>query len=93
MPANTQILVGEVIRAELEKLMESTLRNCTINHDGREHQEEVRKRKVAPEGEPREGVTILGGEPLLQPKGLLALNMIAQATRATHHAVYWLHAR
>jgi len=28
---------------------------------------------LAPEGEPRDGVTILGGEPFLQPDGLLAL--------------------
>jgi anaerobic ribonucleoside-triphosphate reductase activating protein len=28
---------------------------------------------LAPEGEPRDGVTILGGEPFLQPDGLLVL--------------------
>lgn len=28
---------------------------------------------LAPEGAPRDGVTILGGEPFLQPNGLLAL--------------------
>ena len=34
---------------------------------------EVIERLLAPEGEPRDGVTILGGEPFLQPDGLLAL--------------------
>ena len=34
---------------------------------------EILERLLAPEGEPRDGVTILGGEPFLQPKGLLAL--------------------
>lgn len=28
---------------------------------------------LAPEGEPRDGITILGGEPFLQPDGILAL--------------------
>jgi anaerobic ribonucleoside-triphosphate reductase activating protein len=34
---------------------------------------EIVERLLAPDGEPRDGVTILGGEPFLQPKGLLAL--------------------
>ncbi|MCI0388076.1 MAG: radical SAM protein [Acidobacteria bacterium] len=34
---------------------------------------EIVERVLAPEGEPRDGVTILGGEPFLQPEGLLAL--------------------
>ncbi|MGH9842211.1 MAG: 4Fe-4S single cluster domain-containing protein [Blastocatellia bacterium] len=34
---------------------------------------EVIERLLAPEGEPRDGVTILGGEPFLQPDGLLVL--------------------
>lgn len=34
---------------------------------------EVIERLLAPEGEPRDGVTVLGGEPFLQPDGLLSL--------------------
>jgi len=34
---------------------------------------EAIERLLDPQGEPRDGVTILGGEPFLQPEGLLAL--------------------
>jgi len=34
---------------------------------------EVVNAVLAPEGAPRDGVTVLGGEPFLQPAGLLAL--------------------
>lgn len=45
---------------------------------------------LAPEGEPRDGVTILGGEPFLQPKGLLALlQMLKQ--RGQHITLYTGH--
>ncbi len=38
-------------------------------------------------GEPRDGVTILGGEPFLQPIGLLAL-MKALKQRSQHITLY-----
>jgi anaerobic ribonucleoside-triphosphate reductase activating protein len=45
---------------------------------------------LAPEGEPRDGVTILGGEPFLQPNGLLALlQMLRQ--RSQHITLYTGH--
>ena len=40
-----------------------------------------------PAGEPRDGVTITGGEPMLQPKGLLALLQRLKA-RGLHVVVY-----
>jgi len=48
---------------------------------------EIVERVLAPEGEPREGVTILGGEPFLQPKGLLAL-MQSLKERDQHITLY-----
>jgi len=42
---------------------------------------------LAPEGEPRDGLTILGGEPFLQPDGLAAL-MRALKQRGQHITVY-----
>jgi anaerobic ribonucleoside-triphosphate reductase activating protein len=39
------------------------------------------------EGEPRDGVTILGGEPFLQPEGLLAL-LTALKARDQHITLY-----
>lgn len=48
---------------------------------------EIVERLLAPEGEPRDGVTILGGEPFLQPKGLLAL-MRSLKQREQHVTLY-----
>lgn len=53
---------------------------------------------LAPEGEPRDGVTILGGEPFLQPKGLLALLQVLrqrgqQITLYTGHTLEQLNSR
>jgi anaerobic ribonucleoside-triphosphate reductase activating protein len=48
---------------------------------------EIVERLPAPEGEPRDGVTILGGEPFLQPKGLLAL-MRSLKRRDQHITLY-----
>ncbi len=48
---------------------------------------EILERLLAPEGEPRDGVTILGGEPFLQPKGLLAL-MQSLKHREQHITLY-----
>ncbi len=42
---------------------------------------------LAPEGEPRDGVTILGGEPFLQPDGLLALMRMLKG-RDEHITLY-----
>ncbi len=42
---------------------------------------------LAPEGAPRDGVTILGGEPFLQPSGLLALLQILKQ-RDQHVTLY-----
>jgi anaerobic ribonucleoside-triphosphate reductase activating protein len=42
---------------------------------------------LAPEGEPRDGVTILGGEPFLQPDGLASL-MRALKQRGQHITLY-----
>src|SRR5215831_5316339 len=53
--------------------------NCFVpeTHDVRGGVEmkvsEVSERLLDPQGAPRDGVTILGGEPFLQPEGLLAL--------------------
>ena len=58
--------------------MESGVR-MTIN--------EVIERVLDPAGEPRDGVTVLGGEPFLQPDGLLAL-MNALKQREQHVTVY-----
>src|SRR5262245_41501891 len=48
---------------------------------------EIIERLLAPDGEPRDGVTILGGEPFLQPKGLLAL-MRSLKQRDQHITLY-----
>lgn len=48
---------------------------------------EIVERLLAPEGEPRDGVTILGGEPFLQPGGLLAL-MRSLKQRDQHITLY-----
>jgi anaerobic ribonucleoside-triphosphate reductase activating protein len=48
---------------------------------------EIVERLLAPEGKPRDGVTILGGEPFLQPKGLLAL-MQSLKQRDQHITLY-----
>jgi len=53
---------------------------------------------LAPEGEPRDGVTILGGEPFLQPNGLLALLQMLrqrgqQITLYTGHTLEQLNSR
>jgi anaerobic ribonucleoside-triphosphate reductase activating protein len=45
---------------------------------------------LASEGEPRDGVTILGGEPFLQPNGLLALLQILKR-RGQHITLYTGH--
>ncbi len=45
------------------------------------------ERLFAPEGEPRDGVTILGGEPFLQPDGLASL-MRALKQRGQHITLY-----
>lgn len=42
---------------------------------------------LAPEGEPRDGITILGGEPFLQPDGLLA-TMLSLKERDQHITLY-----
>lgn len=42
---------------------------------------------LADEGAPRDGITFLGGEPFLQPKGLLALLQILKA-QAQHITLY-----
>ncbi len=51
---------------------------------------EIVERLLAPEGEPRDGVTILGGEPFLQPRGLLAL-MQSLKRRDQHITMYTGH--
>jgi len=48
---------------------------------------EIVERLLAHEGEPRDGVTILGGEPFLQPGGLLAL-MRSLEQRDQHITLY-----
>lgn len=48
---------------------------------------EVAGMLLAAEGEPRDGITILGGEPLLQPEGLLALMRLLKE-RAQHITLY-----
>jgi len=48
---------------------------------------EVVERVLDPTGEPRDGVTVLGGEPFLQPDGLLAL-MKALKQRGQHITLY-----
>jgi anaerobic ribonucleoside-triphosphate reductase activating protein len=48
---------------------------------------EIVERLLAPEGEPRDGVTILGGEPFLQLGGLLAL-MRSLKQRDQHITLY-----
>lgn len=48
---------------------------------------EVIERLLDPQGEPRDGVTILGGEPFLQPEGLLAL-MQSLKQRDQHITLY-----
>jgi anaerobic ribonucleoside-triphosphate reductase activating protein len=48
---------------------------------------EVVEAVLAPEGAPRDGVTVLGGEPFLQPEGLLAL-MTALKVRNQHITLY-----
>jgi anaerobic ribonucleoside-triphosphate reductase activating protein len=48
---------------------------------------EVIERLLDPQGEPRDGVTILGGEPFLQPEGLLAL-MQSLKLREQHITLY-----
>jgi anaerobic ribonucleoside-triphosphate reductase activating protein len=48
---------------------------------------EVVERVLDPEGEPRDGVTVLGGEPFLQLDGLLAL-MKALKRRGQHVTLY-----
>lgn len=45
---------------------------------------------LAPEGEPRDGVTILGGEPFLQPNGLLAVLQMLKR-RSQHITLYTGH--
>ncbi len=60
--------------------------------------DEIVEQLLAPEGEPRDGVTILGGEPFLQPKGLFALlRMLKQRnqhiTLYTGHTLEQLNAR
>jgi anaerobic ribonucleoside-triphosphate reductase activating protein len=49
--------------------------------------DEIIKRMLDPQGAPRDGVTILGGEPFLQPKGLLAL-MRSLKQRDQHTTIY-----
>jgi anaerobic ribonucleoside-triphosphate reductase activating protein len=48
---------------------------------------EIIKRLLDPQGEPRDGVAILGGEPFLQPEGLLAL-MQSLKQRDQHITLY-----
>lgn len=48
---------------------------------------EILERLLDPQGEPRDGVTILGGEPFLQPEGLLAL-MRSLKQRDQHITLY-----
>lgn len=48
---------------------------------------EIVDRLLAPEGAPRDGVTILGGEPFLQPRGLLALMQLLKQ-RDQHITLY-----
>ena len=48
---------------------------------------EVVEKVLDPIGEPRDGVTVLGGEPFLQPDGLLAL-MKALKQRGQHVTLY-----
>jgi anaerobic ribonucleoside-triphosphate reductase activating protein len=48
---------------------------------------EIIKHLLDPQGEPRDGVTILGGEPFLQPEGLLAL-MQSLKQRDQHITLY-----
>src|SRR5262249_6281222 len=48
---------------------------------------EVVERVLDPVGEPRDGVTVLGGEPFLQPDGLLAL-MTVLKQRGQHVTLY-----
>jgi len=48
---------------------------------------EVVERALDPVGEPRDGVTVLGGEPFLQSDGMLAL-MIALKQRGQHVTLY-----
>jgi len=51
---------------------------------------EIIRQLLGREGEPRDGVTILGGEPFLQPSGLLAL-MRALKRRCEHITLYTGH--
>lgn len=48
---------------------------------------EIIVRLLDPQGAPRDGVTILGGEPFLQPEGLLAL-MQSLERRDQHITLY-----
>lgn len=48
---------------------------------------EIAARLLSDEGAPRDGITILGGEPLLQPTGLLALLQSLKA-QAQHITLY-----
>jgi len=48
---------------------------------------EVVEAVLNPEGAPRDGVTVLGGEPFLQPEGLLAL-VTALKARGQHITLY-----
>jgi anaerobic ribonucleoside-triphosphate reductase activating protein len=59
---------------------------------------EIFEQLLAPEGEPRDGVTVLGGEPFLQPNGLLALLQMLrqrgqQITLYTGHTLEQLNSR
>jgi anaerobic ribonucleoside-triphosphate reductase activating protein len=48
---------------------------------------EVVEAVLSMEGEPRDGVTVLGGEPFLQPEGLLALVTVLKS-RDQHIMLY-----
>ncbi|MBS1808806.1 MAG: 4Fe-4S cluster-binding domain-containing protein [Acidobacteria bacterium] len=48
---------------------------------------EISEKLLADEGAPRDGITILGGEPFLQPFGLLALLQLLKA-QAQHITLY-----
>lgn len=48
---------------------------------------EIIERLLDPQGAPRDGVTILGGEPFLQPQGLLVLMQLLRQ-RGQHITLY-----
>jgi anaerobic ribonucleoside-triphosphate reductase activating protein len=50
--------------------------------------ERIAELLVATAGRPRDGVTILGGEPFLQPKGLAALLRALRADSSPHVVIY-----